>query len=982
MVPAGLLVLLAAGQLVMARPAAAQDEPTPTPVEATPSPAQPAGAAGGACAATGYLVESADELAALRGELADQPVQQVDGVPLESGQTWVLPDGSQPVVVLDSTAPLSSGTVSVALAGEEFEVDSSDFDEPRNRFMTNVHLPHLGPTVRSLGLTVDSAPCEVALVLSVDRSVWSTVVGAAAVAVTVLFGLLTVWVARLRKGGWLRRFGFAAPLGLVAGIGQAVVLLESGAVSPFASPPWWAPAAGLALAAVLPLTRWRRRPAAVPPPPGESPTVWAPPVHGPLGGYRVDAPFTTTEVAAVYRATKVRVDPAAGGGERALLKLLRPERYGEPAARLRLEREARALSGWVHPNVLRLRETVTEAEGPPTLVFEDVDGAPLRQLLDGGGSLSGPQAVSLVLGVLSGLFAVHERELVHRDVRPENVWLDTGGRVLLAGLELAGTGVEHPLAPEGVPPYASPEQRAGRVLDGRSDLWACGVLLAELLTGQPAAPVGAGLPEPLAAVLARALAEDPAGRPASARQFSAELWDAAEQVYGTDWVGRGALAGALVAHGAVGAAAAGYGLAGGAAGAGATAAGVAAAGGAAGMGGAGAATAAGLGGTGVGGLGAAAAATAPTPATAGAGVSPVVPGASGGPVGAVVNAAVAIIAGIAVAAGVVLVNPDPAQARSVVITPDQAHVIFVRTMAEAWENTFTHFADAAESNFQSLLDVDESLADSQLVEIGVGVPREQYEFPAWFVAWALIPFEGGSASVFARFDRESAAEPWLMTTLGWSTDRLLPAAEVDEDGWLDPPPAAADLLVDPSSLPQRYHDWLVRANDSGEVGSDEVLALRFDDAGMIAWFSEEIPFFEGDADTRQFFSYEYEMSVGDVVTDLIPLVDGTVHVTFTSVIRQTVYNTPDLRPAPCEGVSLNWENNNPPGDFRWAAQDFVISIDGWIPVTGAVPEPTPGPTATPDPDPDSPPELEPVDSDTVVIEDWNYHTDNRDGEPC
>jgi hypothetical protein len=935
-----------------------------------PETAQPADPA---CAATGYLVGSADERAALRGELVEQPVQQLAGVPLASGQTWVVPDGSQPVVMIDSTAPLPGGTVSVALAGREFEVDSVDLDEPGNRFVTSVALPHLGPTVRSLGLIVDSGPCQVALELSVDRSLWSTMVGAAAVAGTVLFGLLTVWVARLRKGGWARRFGFAAPLGLLAGTGQGVVLMESGVVSPFATPPWWAPVAGLALAALLPLTRWRRRKAAaVTPPPGEVPTVPQPPAHAPLGGYQVDAPFTITEVAAVYRA-------ANDEGGRALLKLLLPERYGDPAARLRLEREARALSGSVHPNLLQLQQTVSDEGGPPTLVFEDVAGAPLRQLLDGGGTLTGQQAVNVVLGVLSGLRAVHERELVHRDVRPENVWLDTGGRVLVAGFELAATGVEHPLAPEGVVPYASPEQRAGQVLDGRSDLWACGMLLAELLIGRPAFPPPEALPEPLAAVLARALAEDPAGRPASARRFSADLWEAAEQVYGTDWVGRGALAGALVAHGAVGAATAGYALGGGAAGAGAVGAGAGVA--AAGVGGAagtalGAATTAGLGGTETGTLGAAAAATAP--------VAPVVPaGTTGGsPVGAVLNAAVAVVAGIAIAAGAALVDPEPAEARAVVITPDQARVIFVRTMAEGWSDTFTHFAEVAEAEFQSLLEVDESLAEGELLDIGVGVPREQYGFPAWFVAWALIPFEDGTASVFARFDRESAGEPWLMTTLGWSTERLLPAAEVDEDGWLAPAPDPADLLVDPASLPERYHDWLVRANEAGEIGSDDVLELRFDDTGMIVWFTDELPFFSGE-DTGP-FSYEYEMSVGEVVTDLIPLVDGTVHVTFTSIIRQTTYNTPNQRATSCAEYSLFWDNRDPPGRFRWLAQDLVAKVEAWIPVVGAVPEPTPAPTptATPTPDPEAEPRLEPVDPDTIVIEDWNYESDNRDGDPC
>jgi tRNA A-37 threonylcarbamoyl transferase component Bud32 len=896
----------------------------------SPATAQQAQQPQPACAATGYLAGSEDELAALRSTLGSQPVQRAAGVPLADGQTWVIPDGSRPVVVVDSTAPLSGGAVSVTLAGQEFEVSRTSFDVASNRYVSNVSLPHLGPTVRSLGLTVDSAPCELAVVLSVDRSLWSTVAGGAAVGMTVLFGLLTVWVARRRKGGWPRRFAFAAPLGLVAGIGQAAVLLEAGVVSPFATPPWWAPAGGLGLAAVLPLTRWRRRRPALPPPP-PPPAPWFPPTHAPLGGYRIDAPFTTTEVATVYRATN-------DSGERALVKLLLPERYGEPSSRLRLEREARALSGWEHPNVLRLRETVTAQPGPPTLVFEDVDGAPLRRLLAGGGALSGPQAVTIALGVLSGLRTVHDRELVHRDIRPENVWLDARGRVLLAGFELAATGVEHQLAPEGAAPYASPEQRAGRVLDGRSDLWACGLLLAELLTGQPAIPPPAtGLPEPLAAVLARALAEDPAGRPASALRFSAELWDAAEQAYGADWLGRGALAGAIAAHTAVGAAVAGYAL-----GAGVTAGGGAVAGAGAAIG-----TAT---------LGSAPAA-APTITTLAAPASAAGSTAAGSTTSAVVNAAVVAVAGVAIAATAVLVNPAPAEARALVITPDQARVIFVQTMAETRDETFTHLSESAQGQLQGLLAEDESLAGSEPVDIGVGVPREQYEYPAWFVAWATIPFDGGTASVFVRFERASAGEPWLVSSLQWATDRLLPAAVVDEDGWLVPPPAVTALLVDPASLPERYHAWLERANESGEAGSDEVLSLRFPESGMIVWFTEEDPFYNGE--DPETVSSGYELAAGEVVTDPVPLVDGTVHVSFTSTITLTTYNTPDLRTASCDSFSLVWEGGDPAGDFRSLVGDLIVSIDAWVPVTGAAGA-----------------------GDRVVIEDWSYHEENRGGEPC
>jgi serine/threonine-protein kinase len=858
----------------------------PQPAAAQPAPGE------AECTATGYLAGSEAELAALRGELVEGSVHELVGVPLASGQTWVVPDGGQPVVVLDASAPvLSGGVVSVAVAGREFEIATERFAQAHDRYVTGVTMPQLGPAVRSLGLAVASGPCEVAVALSVDRSVWSTVAGAGAVGLLALSGLLTVLVARLRKGGWRRRFGFAAPFGLLAGVAQSVVLLEAGVVGPFSAPPWWPPLLGLALAALLPLTRWQppARPVPFVPAGAEPSPPGPPPAQAPLAGYRVDEPVARTGTAGIYRATR--------GSDQALLKVVLAARFGEPAARLRVEREARALSGWEHPNLLRLRETVSNLAdgpaGPPTLVFGYADGAPLSRLLAGGGTLSGPQAVNLVLEVLAGLQAVHERELVHRDLRPENVWLTTGGRVLLAGFELACAGVEHPAGPHGTAPYASPEQLARRVLDGRSDLWACGMLLGGLLTGRLPPKLGAGgVPQPLAGVLARALADEPADRPTSAEQFATELRAAAQAAFGVDWVGRGALAAAATSTAAVGAA-----------------------------------TASRAGGV---------------PAS----------------VGVLVNVAAAVVAGAAMAAGAVLVGPEPARAQAPVVTPDRARVIFVRTMAEGWADDFGHFTEGAETSFGELLDADSSLADGELGAVEVGVAREQYRYPAWFVASALIPYDGGNASVSVRFAREAAGEPWLMATLGWSADRPLPAAVLDGDGWLARPPPAGELLVDPASLPRRYAGWLARAERDKQLGTDDVLSLRFDDRGMLYEATLPIPFSSFEEPDEA--SYRLETAVGEPPAELVPLVDGTVQVTFTSTIRQTYYNSPDQRARSCDDRDfwLFWTDHDPPGNFQWLAWDLVVTVEAWIPA------------------------LAPVDPGTVVIEDWRIDTENKDGEPC
>jgi hypothetical protein len=126
---------------------------------------------------------------------------------------------------------------------------------------------------------------------------------------------------------------------------------------------------------------------------------------------------------------------------------------------------------------------------------------------------------------------------------------------------------------------------------------------------------------------------------------------------------------------------------------------------------------------------------------------------------------------------------------------------------------------------------------------------------------------------------------------------------------------------------------------------------------MIVWFTEEDPFYSGE--DPETVSSGYEMAAGEVVTDPVPLVDGTVHVSFTSTITLTTYNTPDLRTASCDSFSLVWEGGDPAGDFRSLVGDLIVSIDAWIPVAGAAGA-----------------------GDRVVIEDWSYHEENRGGEPC
>lgn len=930
-----LAVLLA---VPLAAPAAAQSAPEP---DASPP----------ACVVTGYAVPPGEDPAAAREELRRAGVWRLAGVDL-TREDWVLPAGAQPVLIVDSTEPLERASLRASVAGQEFELWSGELAEGERRYVSAVSLSHLGSTTRTAGLVVRAGPCSATPVVSVDRSVWSTRVGQVGVGLTAGCGALLVVFARGRRGGGLRRFLLALPFGLLAAAGQAAVLHEAGRVDPFGAPPWWPPVLGLALAAVLPLTRPRRGPAG--PLVGAVAAGAPPPMGSVVAGYQLEAPLARTQVATLFRAGRVPPipsQPTPGHGPaaglvppRALVKVALPERAGEPLTRMRLEREAAVLAGLDHPNVIRLRETVRSA-GPPLLIFDDVDGQSLRAVLTAGGTLSGPQVVAVVLEVLSGLSELHRRGLVHRDVRPETVFLDRAGRIRLTNFELVCVGMEHPAAPDGAPPYASPEQLAGEVLDERSDLWACGVILAELLTGR--VPDGGQLPRlppPLAHVLTRVLAPDPAGRPESAEQFAAQLREAAVQLWGPDWGGRAALAGAVVAHGAIGSMTAGYATAGSLQ---ATGAGGVTPTGTAGLGTAGAGGAGGLGATGLGPAGG---------TLAGGGFAVAGQTAAGGGQGAlsaVVSAAAAAVVVAGVGLTVALVDPDPVQARTEVIGPNQAQIIFVETVTEAVGGVDVHLADVVSDLFEQMLEAAEGRDGATLSQVVVGVPRDQYGYPAWFVGSGQLTFDDDVISIFARFERQTGDEPWLMVGFNWAEADGLPAPALDEEGWLAPAP---EPLVQPETLPKHYLDWLRRVASSGELGEDDLLVLRYD-FGTLHGFAEN-QLFDGDLDR---VSFEYEMHAGEVVTDLVPLADGTVHVSFTAVIHQVMYNTPHRRTGSCVETYLFWTNGEPPGHFQHMEHDFVVTVEAWVPAEGAG--------------------VDPGDA-TVIIEDWNRRSENRESTPC
>jgi tetratricopeptide (TPR) repeat protein len=161
------------------------------------------------------------------------------------------------------------------------------------------------------------------------------------------------------------------------------------------------------------------------------------------------------------------------------IKVLRDE---GPAYRAALLREARLAASVRHPNVVDVLD-VGEFEGMPFFVMERVEGQTVKALL-AAESLPAPDALDLLLQVASGLAALHDAGIVHRDVKPANVLVDHAGRVRVVDLGISETAGSRERARWGTLNYMSPEQAAGEFVGVGGDVFAFGALMAEVLCGQ------------------------------------------------------------------------------------------------------------------------------------------------------------------------------------------------------------------------------------------------------------------------------------------------------------------------------------------------------------------------------------------------------------------------------------------------------------------------------------------------------------------
>jgi tetratricopeptide (TPR) repeat protein/tRNA A-37 threonylcarbamoyl transferase component Bud32 len=186
-------------------------------------------------------------------------------------------------------------------------------------------------------------------------------------------------------------------------------------------------------------------------------------------------------------------------GKTVALKLVRGVAAGQGLARERFRRELSLAQAVTHPNVCRVHD-LGEVDGALYISMEFVEGQTLDDLIQSMGHLSPKQTAVLGRQVCAGLQAIHERGIVHRDLKPGNVMVDRSGHAIVMDFGLAYhqgrdrlTGAGSVL---GTLAYLSPEQARGRTTDHRSDLYALGLILFEMLTGRR--PPGDGGSVPLA----------------------------------------------------------------------------------------------------------------------------------------------------------------------------------------------------------------------------------------------------------------------------------------------------------------------------------------------------------------------------------------------------------------------------------------------------------------------------------------------------
>ena len=266
------------------------------------------------------------------------------------------------------------------------------------------------------------------------------------------------------------------------------------------------------------------------------------------GKYRIDAFINAGGMGSLYRALHVMLDKTVA------VKVIRPELVTSDEIVARFQREARAASTLEHPNIVSVYDLGQTPEGTLYIAMEFIDGPSLKEVIRKNGPLTPRETIDILRQVASALTSAHRKQIVHRDLKSDNLMLESeDGRtvVKLVDFGIAKTFDDSTQLTAagymlGTPHYMSPEQAAGKPVDHRTDLYSLGVILYEMLTGKvpfgdaaltsilvrlatevPPPPSSrrpdGSVPPSLDAVAMRCLEKDPERRFQSASEFAEAL---------------------------------------------------------------------------------------------------------------------------------------------------------------------------------------------------------------------------------------------------------------------------------------------------------------------------------------------------------------------------------------------------------------------------------------------------------------------------
>jgi serine/threonine-protein kinase len=199
------------------------------------------------------------------------------------------------------------------------------------------------------------------------------------------------------------------------------------------------------------------------------------------GRYRLEAKLGSGGMSTVYLARDETLDRSVA------VKVMHREMSEQEDQLQRFRQEARAVAKLTHPNVVAVIDA-GEDGGHPYIVFEYVKGETLKQRISRVGALDTQEAIAYAIEVARGLSVAHARNMVHRDIKPQNVLIDEEGRAKLTDFgisrQLEQAGVTATGRVLGTTDYVAPEQAMGKGVDPRSDIYSLGVVLYEMLIGQ------------------------------------------------------------------------------------------------------------------------------------------------------------------------------------------------------------------------------------------------------------------------------------------------------------------------------------------------------------------------------------------------------------------------------------------------------------------------------------------------------------------